>query len=120
MPFYLLQKIADCPDEDSRIPETALRAHLLRACPVRFLDEALDRRSILFVRSGRLDVAVALFSARWDDADRHKRVGLLRDLFGLEESSPELGVVADEPVGVNRNHRRVLAVSMLDTKRGPR
>src|SRR5713101_3350928 len=120
MLLNLGQEVADIPDEDPGIPEITLRAHFLRARPVRLLDESLDGRAALLVRVGSLYVAEARIGACRDDTNRHERVGLARDLLSAEKGLSVFRIIADEPVGVDGDHHRFLAASTLDGKSSPR
>ena len=119
MLFDLRQEIANGPDKNPRVPEEAFLPQFLGALSVRFLYEALDRRRPILVWLGWLDVAKPGIRAGRNDTNGDECVGFERDLFCLEQSSPEFCVVTDRPVGVNRNHRRILSLPTLDGERGP-
>ena len=86
---HVVEKIADAPHEDPRVPEIAVASHHLGAGAIRLLDEARHATHAGLEFLARLDVAEARVGARRHDADRHQHVVLLGHVGGARQGADE-------------------------------
>src|SRR2546423_1428350 len=116
---YLGQKVSNPPDKNPRIPEISVGAHFFRTFAIRLLDESQHWRAVRVFWASRLNVSASLIRARGYAADRHKGFCLSRQFLAFEKDLAKSCIVADRPISMYANHRRVFAVTTLDGERSP-